>query len=371
MTLELNRNKKTMSMLSYMGNATEKKLIVKNRLLETQIRNIDYVDPSVKHEIQDVKKNRKYTNLVLSGGAVKGYALVGVLEYLETHHYLNNIRNIACSSVGSIFAVLYAVGYTVSEIKQIAENMDPCQLAGVDKNLVSDIFHVATEYGLNNGQHLIDTISDLIEKRTGNRHYTLEQLWKEKGINLVVTGTDITTGKTIYFWHGKYPRMPLRLLVRITCSLPELFCPVVFDGHYLVDGGLLDNTPIHVFDGPTPGDSAAGLNMTPPNPGTLAIIFIGDLSPDSTPSTQGDIGLHGSGQSIQHKINSYRSFNFALIDSLLDNGVKRYMRPSFWLRTIPVHVPAYPIYHFKLTKADIRGLFVYGAESTRNFFESD
>lgn len=355
-----------------MGNSgtkdiAERKLLVKNRLLESQIRSMDHVDPSIKHEIQDVKKNRKYTNLVLSGGAVKGYSLVGVLEYLETHHYLHNIRNIACSSVGSIFATLYAIGYTISEIKQIALDLDPHKLASVDKNLISDIYHVATEYGLNNGQHLIDTISDLIEKRTGNKHYTLEQLWKEKGINLVITATDVTTGNTIYFWHGKYPKMPLRLLVRITCSLPGLFCPVVFDGHYLVDGGLLDNTPIHVFDGPVPSDNNANLNMSGINPGTLAIKFISDLNPSSKPCEQGDMALQNT-EWPEHKIHSMFTYYGALLDTLVCEGVKRYMRPSFWLRTIPVHVPSYATYHFKLSKAEIKDLFLYGYESTHEFF---
>lgn len=354
-----------------MGNASikeEQKLIVRTRLLENQIRNMDHIDPATKHEIADVKKNRKYTNLVLSGGAVKGYALVGVLEYLESHHYLNNVRNIACSSIGSIFAVLYAIGYTVAEIKQIAEQLDPHQLASVSKDLVSDIFHVATEYGLNNGQHLLDTISDLIEKRTGNRHYTLEQLWKERGINLVVTATDVTTGNTLYFWHGKYPRITLRLLVRITCSVPGLFCPVVFDGHYLVDGGLLDNTPIHVFDGHTPSDRLAKLNMTPIDPGTLAVIFIGDLNPKAGPTEQGDVSLEDTVEP-QHKITSLSSYYSAIMDALTDNGVKRYMRPSFWLRTIPVHVPSYPTYHMKLSKAEVQNMFVYGYESAKDFFE--
>lgn len=354
-----------------MGNSSAKeiegkKMVVRNRLLENQVKNIDHIDPAVKHAIQDVKKNRKYTNLIFSGGAAKGFAYVGVLDYLESNHYLNNVRNIACSSIGSIFAVLYAIGYTVPEIKQIAENLDPEKLSGLNKNLVSDIYHVATEYGVNNGQHLIDTVTDLIEKRTGNKHYNLEQLWKEKGINLVVTATDLNTESTIYFWHGKYPRMPLRLLVRITCSLPGVFCPVIFDGHYLVDGGLLDNTPIHVFDGDVPSSSAAKLNMTHIDPTTLAIILIGDLDPRAKIHEQGDVAMTST--TPINKINSLTSYYGAIINSLVDGGVKRYIRPSFWLRTIPVHVPSYPTYEFNLSKSQIRDMFVYGKESARDFF---
>jgi predicted acylesterase/phospholipase RssA len=355
-----------------MGNATakeaaERKLIVKNRLLQNQVDNMDHINAVVKHDISDVKKNRRYTNLVLSGGAVKGYALVGVLEYLDTHHYLNNICNIACSSMGSIFAVLYAIGYTVPEIKQIAESpsLDPHKLTSTNKDLASDIFHVATEYGHNNGQYLIDTISDLIEKRTSNRHYTLEHLWKEKGINLVITGTDVTTGSTIYFWHGKYPRMPLRLLVRIACSIPGIICPVIFDGHYLVDGGLLMDTPIHVFD----GGSGSGSDVSPH---TLAVALIGDLNTNAGPDEQGDVSLQSlHGNSVTHNIVSIGSYYTALLDSLVYISRSQVVRnpPSYWLRTIPVHVPNYQSYQMKMSKQDIYNMFVYGWESTRDFFE--
>jgi NTE family protein len=355
-----------------MGNSTakeinEQKLIVKNRFLENQVKQMDIVDPIVKNAIEDVKKNRKYTNLVLSGGAIKGIAYVGVLEYLHNNRYLNNVKNIACSSVGSIFATLYAIGYTIPEIKQITETMDFAQLMGTNKCLVSDIFHVATQYGENNGQHLIDTISDLIEKRTGNKNYTLEQLWKEKGINLVVTGTDINTEQTIYFWHITYPKMPLRLLVRISCSIPGIFSPVIFDGHYLVDGGLLDNTPVNAFDGDSPSDPRAQLNMTPVNPYTLAIMLVGDIDPKGTSS--GDISSQSTPDKFTNNINNLSSYYGAILNSLLDNGVRKYIRPSYWLRTIPVHVPAYPVYHVKLSRSQINDMFTYGYEATKDFFQ--
>lgn len=323
-----------------MGNSNakeiqEQKLLVKNRLLQNQIGQLEHVDPVTKNSIEDVKKNRKYTNLVLSGGAIKGVAYVGVLEYLHNNRYLSNIKNISCSSVGSIFGTMYALGYTISELKHIAETIDFKRIAEVNKDLVSDIYHIATEYGLNNGQFLIDTVTELIEKRTGNKNYTLEQLWKEKGINLVITATDITTGNTIYFWHGDYPKMPLRLLVRISCSVPGLFCPVIFDGHYLVDGGLLDNIPIHVFDGDTPNDRNAKLNLTPVNPYTLAILLVGDLNTIGNPNEQSDIAMQPT-KPFSNKIGGVFSYFNAVIDTLIDNGEQRYMRPSFWLRTIPV-----------------------------------
>ena len=357
-----------------MGNANAKEiekqqLIVRNRLLERQATQHLQVDPAVRNAINDVKKNHKYTNLVLPGGAVKGVALVGALGYLHDHRYLTNITNIACTSAGSIFGTLYAIGYSVPELKKIVQDLDLAKLAGVNKPLVSDIFHIATEYGANNGQHLVDTIGDLIEKRTGKKNYTLEELWKEKGINLCITSTDITTGETIYFWHGRYPKMPIRVLIRMSTSMPGLFAPVIFDGHYLIDGGLLDNCPIHVFDGKTPDDPYAKLNMTKVDPCTLAFLLIPDLPvSDCDPILKGDITA-GIPQKPVNNIRGMEDYLGAMVNTVVDSGVERYQKPSYWLRTVPIHVPNYPSYHFGLTHNQKMDLLSCGHSDTAEFFK--
>ena len=162
--------------------------------------------------------------------------------------------------------------------------------------------------------------------------------------------------------------MPLRLLIRIACSIPILFSPVIFDGHYLVDGGLLDNIPIHVFDGTSPSDNRAKLNMSSIDPHTLAIMLLGDLKTDGDRFEQGDVGLGSGSHKISNKIDGVFSYYGSILNALVDNGVQRYQRPSYWLRTIPVHVPAYPLTHFKLSRVQVQDMFVYGYEATKDFF---
>ena len=191
------------------------------------------------------------------------------------------------------------------------DDLEPSKISGTSKNLVSDNFHVA-DFGYNNWQYLIDKVTSLIEKRTGNKHYNLEQLWKEKGINLVITATDLTTQRPLYFCHKNYPRIPLRILVRVACSIPGIFNPVIMDGHYMVDGGLLDNLPLHIFDE----------NCV--NSATLGVMFRGDFSPDATPSEQGDISMKYN--KPNNKIVSSDSFYTCLINCLVDKDVKNYIK---------------------------------------------
>lgn len=57
-------------------------------------------------------------NLVFKGGGPKGIAYAGSLEALEQDQILGHIKRVAGTSAGAITAVLIALGYTITEIKQ-------------------------------------------------------------------------------------------------------------------------------------------------------------------------------------------------------------------------------------------------------------
>lgn len=317
-------------------------LLIRNRLLLRQAQQGTNLDPTVKHSIADVKKNRRYTSLVFTGTGLQSLSYLGSLEYLQHNRYLSNIKNIACAGFGSIIAVLYAVGYTISEIKTIMMKLDYRKLSGSGPNLSSDIFHVATEFGVNNGQYLIDYVTKLIEKRAGNRNYTLEQLYKEKSINLVGTASDLTSGKTLTFWYGQYPKMPLRLLVRIACSIPSYFCPVIFEGHYLVSN-LSDNMDT-IFDGLYPSDPL----YTSPNPEVLVLYPFTRTNGLPAPKTA-------------------HNYYASIIQMLQSTPADRAVDPVFWERSIPIHLHSPD--SVCISTQDITDWYRQGYDDSKKFFE--
>lgn len=351
-----------------MGNSSVKqlqeqnKLLARSRLNEKQISQHMKVDPGMAHRIKHIKQTKAYENLVFAGGSTKCLAEVGALKYLEENDYLKHIVNIAGTSGGSLVGMMYAIGYTSKEIEHEIKNINFHDIGSISKNLISDIYHVATEYGLNNGQHLLDVVTGLIDKKTGNKHYTLSDLWKDRGINLVITATDVTTHHTVYFDYKRYPNIPIRILVRMSIAAPPLFCPIVFNEHYLSDGGIKDDCPIHVFDADTPDDISAQLNLVPENPSTLCLRVCGDL-PINSGSIMSDITSNHN-----HIIKNSMDFFAAIIDTMEDIGVERYQRPSFPLRAITIHVPGYPMTKFDLTTTEISELIKLGYEEASIFF---
>lgn len=91
---------------------------------------------------------------------------------------------------------------------------------------------------------------------------TFRQFYDLTGVDLVLTGTNITRHSTLYFSVYHTPDFPVAEAVQISMTLPVAFKPVYVDTDVragdraqrlryqglFVDGGMLNNYPIHAFD---------------------------------------------------------------------------------------------------------------------------
>ena len=59
---------------------------------------------------------KNYNTLILSGGGIRGFGLLGSLQFLLLNNYLHNIRKFIGTSIGAIVAVFIIVGYDPTEI---------------------------------------------------------------------------------------------------------------------------------------------------------------------------------------------------------------------------------------------------------------
>src|SRR5687767_10533781 len=131
-----------------------------------------------------------YTNIVLSGGGVRGIALVSALGELEKMGMLKNITNYAGASVGSLIACLLAIGYTVIEIKDILNTIDYDKILDDKSGYIRDVYNIIADYGYAPGNYLYNMIGKLIKDKTGNIDYTLEDLYYKQHKKLIITTTN-------------------------------------------------------------------------------------------------------------------------------------------------------------------------------------
>jgi len=158
--------------------------------------------------------------IALSGGGVRGVAHLGVLQYLAEIGINPSI--ISGSSAGSLIGAFYAAGYSPLEIYNISKT--------------EKFFSFPTTL-TRSGLFDPNIFEKILKKHI--EHDKLESL----KIPLYVTATDLTNAKLLLFNKGS-----LSNAVKASCCVPLVFQPVLYEGAYLSDGGILDNFPIGAIE---------------------------------------------------------------------------------------------------------------------------
>lgn len=202
----------------------------------------------IKRKISFSKDIMNITNLVFEGGGVKGLAFCGAVDALSKADMLSKVKNIIGSSAGAMCAGLLAVNYTAAELKKELTKLNMRHLTDDTVGFIRDIYRLLSNYGIYKGDAFIEWYGSLIAKKTGNPMSTFKDVYRMYGIDLTITGTCLNTESTVYFNFNNTPDMPVVKAVRISISIPGVFCAVTMNGNTYVDGGVLNNYPIDYYD---------------------------------------------------------------------------------------------------------------------------
>jgi NTE family protein len=190
-----------------------------------------------------------FRNLVFEGGGVKGIAYAGALEVLEKRKILKDIVRVGGASAGAINAVLMALGYTRQEMLDVLLELDFRKFLDDSWGLLPDVKRLLREYGWFKGDFFEEWIRRQITKKGQPADVTFAQLKASGHRGLYLIGTNLSTGYEEVFSAERTPRMRVSKAVRMSMSIPLFFAAVLSRrGDVYVDGGVLDNYPVKLFD---------------------------------------------------------------------------------------------------------------------------
>lgn len=190
-----------------------------------------------------------FKNLIFEGGGVKGIAYVGAMQALEDKGILSQIERVGGTSAGAINATLFALGFTNAEQRSILNELDFNNFMDNSWGVFRDIFRLFRKFGWHKGDFFRDWISQHIKEKLGNSNATFQGLKDAGKPDLYVYGTNLSThfGEVFSFEHT--PKMRIADAVRISMSIPVFFAAVRNTrADVFVDGGVLNNYPIKLFD---------------------------------------------------------------------------------------------------------------------------
>ncbi|MBD0380747.1 patatin-like phospholipase family protein [Paenibacillus sedimenti] len=296
-------------------------------------------------------------NGVFEGGGVKGIALAGGVSAALQRGY--EFHEVAGTSSGSMVAAFLAAGYTGDEMRELILRTpfkSFLQRSPIfNAKIIGPAARLLIKKGLYSGEALEQWVSlHLLAK--GIR--TFGDL---KPNQLRIIASDITQGKLLVLpddiaQYGIDPRkLPVAKAVRMSTSIPYFFDPVMIrrnikssaaaepfkqQFYYIVDGGLLSNYPLWVFDRET---------------NTQRIPVVG-------------FQLVGKSDYQNRKIRGPITMFEALFSTMLDAHDERYIEQQNRFRTVKIPTLGVQNTQFDLSKETSMDLFNSGLKAADQYF---
>jgi NTE family protein len=189
---------------------------------------------------------KKIDTLLFSGGGMKGIAYVGVIKYFEelskSDKVTFDIKEICGVSIGSLFGLLYTIGYTYDELYQKVIDIDFSELR---KFKISNFI---SKYGLDNGNKMIDWLTGLMVEKGFTKDTNMRELWLKTRINFRVVAADINTYNMAIFDYKNTPNLKVLKAIRMSTCIPFVFSSQNYNNTYYVDGSVISNYPIQIYE---------------------------------------------------------------------------------------------------------------------------
>ncbi|MDQ3067148.1 MAG: patatin-like phospholipase family protein [Actinomycetota bacterium] len=315
----------------------------------------------------------KHVDLVFEGGGVKGIGLAGALATLEERGY--RPQNVAGTSAGAISAALLAAGYTAAELREIIMGLD--YRAFQDKGwedkvpLAERSLSMLLDLGLYEGTYFLEWIRERLEAK-GVRtfadlvhpDYADDPRFRSR---LQVIASDVTTHELLVLPRdarklGIEPdELDVALAVRMSMSIPVFFEPVRLENpetgrtHVIVDGGMLSNFPVWLFDcedGTPPDWPTFGLLLVEPKPS----VPIGERLPKAK--------MEGRGPG------AVVDYVKALAQTMMEAHDRLYVEQANYARTIPIPTMGVGTTEFDLSPERALALYDSGRWGAEKFLDA-
>lgn len=177
----------------------------------------------------DIREN--YRILVLSGGAMKGGYLLGMLFSLKEK--LNNIHTYCGISSGSIICFLMSIGLSPYDI-------------------FIKLFQTKKWLLVNNKSFFKSTfinsiLQDAIYEKFKTKDLTFSEHFKLTNKKIIIGAFNLSKGKQEIFTSIETPFMSCIKAIQLSSNLPFIFETLVWENDIYIDGGIIDNFPINLF----------------------------------------------------------------------------------------------------------------------------
>ena len=308
--------------------------------------------------------NEPFADLVFEGGGVKGIGLAGAYSALCERGV--GPKRVAGTSAGAITAALVAAGYSAEELDSILLEVPFASFkdtAWEDRiPIVGHPLSVLLQRGIYEGGFFREWMRKLLEAkgvRTFGQLADPEATELKERYRLKVIVSDVTHRRLLVLPDdaaslGIEPDdLEVAYAVRMSMSIPIFFEPVMHRNprtgvdHLIVDGGMLSNFPVWLFD----ADKGE-----PPRWPTFGMLLV-----------EGDPKVP-----VAHRVEGRQSGSIidyikALASTMMEAHDRLYLEKATFVRTIPIPTLGVSTTEFDITPARVRAIYESGRKAAFDF----
>ena len=278
--------------------------------------------------------------LVLSGGAAKGLAHVGVLKALEENNI--PVDYIIGTSMGGIIGGCYAAGMSPDQIERmVLSDQFLGWINGLPETGYNYYYHRSDEtpqflklnlaldstlnFRFNSSIASDVSLNFALAEKMAQASVISKNNFDSLFVPLRVIAADIFTQSEVVLSKGS-----LSDALRATQTVPFFYNPIRVDGKYLFDGGVYNNFPVDIMQREFNPDVIIGVNVSSkiyeeyPYENDEKLIsrsLLLLLLDKSDPSLITEKGIY-----IQPNVRGFTSFDFDRAKSLIDSGYMQTIR---------------------------------------------
>lgn len=301
---------------------------------------------------------KEYNTLLFSGGGFKGCAYVGVFKKLEEIIQerkiaeslpdfnkdtckipIININTVCAVSVGTIFSLIFLMGYSFIEMLEevLTKKFDTL------KNI--KIMNFVNKYGLDSGDLLMKWIESLMIRKNVDINITLYDFFEKTKVDFQIIATNLNKYCYKKFNYIDTPNVKVLDAIRMSISIPFIFTTNKFEGDYYVDGGISENYSIRMFENNL--DNVLGFKLI----------------------NNGEMDTHV----VNEEINDIESFIYHVLSCYVVQKEKHTTRSELFKKcTVYIHTEQiYSSLNFSLTPIEKNNLINIGYKATDDFFKNE
>jgi NTE family protein len=281
---------------------------------------------------------------------------------MESKKMMDSIERVGGTSSGAIIALTISLGYSGKEIENIISKTNFKKFNDGNFFFIGGITRLNKYFGWYKGKKFEKWLENMIKEKTGNEKITFEELHQKGFKDLYITGTSLNKQKAVVFSYESYPKMKIKDAVRISSSIPLYFEPVFIDSSgktfdrpkqkqgfdMMVDGGILENFPIHIFDKQQPDLYTIGFRI------------------DHGPQIEND---KGDRTLAEMPVDDLKQYFGAFYNIVIENLNRQLLTITDWQRTVSISDgDVFPKVR-KLSKEEVFILIENGRKAVQNRFQ--